>query len=144
MFAFAKIVSLLRAAKQELSGGFYARAALIAADLLDQLGVPGEAQKLRDEITAIGQGDTRGVAQGALGLIADVMSVGFGWATPITVSAMPGEDALQHKLAFLADKCEQPMPAKATPTDLSPEVWGVLIQAGIALLQSIWSKRHPV
>ena len=154
MFAFMKIASLLRAAQAALAGRNFKAAAMTAADLFDALGSPETATKIRGEIEAVGDGDARGIAVNALGLIAGALSAGFGWSVPITVSALPGADAptpesaLAHQLGGLADKCDladapkamaAPDAAKAIP----PELWMALIQGAIALITAIWQRRHP-
>lgn len=123
MLNFFSIIADLRGARAALAAGNFPKVAAIAADMMEALGMGSLADHVRGELAAIGTGDARGIAENALGVVADLVNAAFAFGKPLTVSATAPDadpaDALAAKCNAAIARCESaagPQEMAATPS----------------------------
>ena len=154
MLNFLSIIADFRAARAALAAGDFPKVAAMAADLLAALGMAALADHVRGEIAALGTGDARGIAENALGLVADVINAAFSFGQPITVSATaPGGEPLIIKCDAAIARCEAasaPKAMAAGPDEVKAidpaaiiNLIALLVPVFERLFAAIRDRRHP-
>lgn len=103
MLNFFSIVADFRAARAALAARDFPKVAALAADLLETLGMAALAEHVRGELAAIGTGDARGIAENALGVVADLLNAAFAFGKPLTVGATAPTGDPEAELAAKCD-----------------------------------------
>lgn len=126
MFSVFSIVADFRAARAALAGRDFPKVAALAADLLETLGMAALAEHVRGELAALGTGDARGIAENALGVVADLINAAFAFGKPLTVGATAPTGDPEADLAAKCDSaiahCEAvhaPQAMAATPSGVA-------------------------
>ena len=149
-FGLIKAASMLRAARTAFMAADYSGAALIGADVLTALWFTQQADEVRAEVKAIGDGSAEEISKATLAIVLDLLNTVFHFGTPLLMGASPDHKGIPTQLELFAQRCDEeaakPVKFSATGPD-AKAIDPALILTIFSIIQSLfttWRNRKNI